>query len=116
MKEFLPKEFVERERRRVFVPAASFPRRVVALIPPVHQSAAAVWDLVPGFARPMIVVMTAVLVGVLGMQLFYSEPPEVGILDAYVEPEPTPADEWISHDIELPRGDSLLLQISLVGD
>jgi hypothetical protein len=113
--EFLPRPFVEKERRRVFVPDETFPRRVMARIQPVGQSAAAVWDLVPGFARPMIAVMTVILVVILGIQIVYTKPPSAGIVNAYLAAEETAVDQWLYHDAE-PADEDLLLEISLVGD
>ena len=114
MSEFLPKEFVDNERRRTFVPDASFARRVISEIRPVNQSAAAVWDIVPGLARPMITVMTCVLLIILGIQILLPQPPEVGIVDAYLEMDQGPEDQWLYRNAELPDGRDLLVEISLV--
>ncbi len=113
MNEFLPKGFVDRERRRAFIPDADFAKRVVAEIRPVNQSAAAVWDSVPSFARPMIAVITCVLLIILGVQVFLPQSPEVGIIDAYLEMDQGPADQWLYRNAELPEGRDLLVEISL---
>ena len=112
MNEFLPKGFVDRERRRAFIPDAAFAKRVVAEIRPINQSTAAVWDFVPSFARPMIAVMTCVLLIILGVQMFLQSL-EVGIVDAYLEMDQGPADQWLYRNAELPEGRDLLVEISL---
>ncbi len=113
MNEFLPKGFVDSERRRTFVPDGTFARRVMAEIRPINQSAAAVWDFVPVFARPMIAVMTCVLLIILGIQVFLPQSPGVGIVDAYLEMDQAPADQWLYRNAELPEGPDLLVEISL---
>lgn len=114
MNEFLPKGFIDSERRRTFVPDAFFARRVISEIRPVNQAAAAVWDFVPGFARPMIVVTTLVLLIIFGVQVFLPQRPEVGIVDAYLEMDQGPSDPWLYQGAELPEGRDLLVEISLV--
>jgi hypothetical protein len=114
--DFLPRGFVEQERRRVFKPDASFPLRVVLNMSPVSSAAAPVWDLIPASARRMVAVMSLILVVIVAMQFLYSEPPEAGIVDAYLEPEMAPADRWLYDNAELPEDDDLLLEISLVGN
>jgi len=109
----LPKGFVDRERRRIFVPGASFARRVVSEIRPLDQSAAAVWDFVPGFARPIVAVMTCILLALLAVQVFLKPLPELGIVDAYLEMDQGPADQWLYLNAELPEGPDLLVEISL---
>ena len=113
MSEFLPRAFVRSERRRVLVPHASFAQRVVSKIRPVNQSGAAVWDFVPGFARSTITVTTLIFLFILGLQVFLPTPPEVGIVDAYLEMDQGPADQWLYRDAELPQGHDLLVEISL---
>ncbi len=113
MNEFLPKRFVEHERRRTFMPDGSFARRVVRQIQPVNQAAGAVWDFVPSFARPTIAVMTLVVLVMLGVQVFLPGPPEVGLVDFYLEMEHGPSDQWMYGEAELPQGSDLLVEISL---
>ena len=114
MNESLPKGFVESERRRTFVPDPSFVRRVMSEIRTINQSAAAVWDDVPGLARPMIVVITCVLLIILGIQVFLPQPPELGIVDAYLEMDQGPADQWLYRNADLPEGRDLLVEVSLL--
>lgn len=113
MNEFLPKGFVDNERRRIFVPDAAFAKRVIAEIRPINQSAAVVWDFVPRVARPMIAFMACVLLIILGIQFFLPQPPEVGIVDAFLEMDQGPTDQWLYRNAELPEGRDLLVEISL---
>ena len=66
----------------------------------------------PSFARPMIAVMTCVLLIILGVQMFLQSL-EVGIVDAYLEMDQGPADQWLYRNAELPEGRDLLVEISL---
>ena len=116
MNEFLPKGFVERERRRIFHPDESFARRVILRIKPVSGSVIPMWDDVPGFARPIVVVATVVLVLIMGLHVIYPQPPEIGIVDTYLEADAELGDDWLYRGAELPQGDDLLLEISLVED
>ena len=113
MNAFLSKGFVGNERRRVLVPDAGFAKRVIAQIRPTDQSAATVWDFVPTLVRPMIAVITCVLLIILGIQGFLPQPPAVGIVDAYLEMDQGPADQWLYRNAELPEGRDLLVEISL---
>ena len=114
MNDFLPRGFVESERRRILQPDESFARRVISRTKPVSGLAVPMWDYVQGFARPMVVVLTAVLVVILGLHLIYPQPPVIGIVDAYLESDAELGDDWLYRDAGLPQGDDLLLEISLV--
>ncbi len=113
MNKSLPKWFIDSERHRTFLPGASFARRIVAELRPVNPSTAAVWDFVPRFARPMITVMTCILLIILGLRVFLPQPPEVGIVDAYLEMDQGPADQWLYRNAQLPEGRDLLVEVSL---
>ncbi len=116
MNEFLPKGFVETERRRTFQPDESFARRVVLRIRPVVRSAAPVWDYVPSFARRMVVATMVLLLIIVGIQMIFPGPPQVGIVEEYLEAGAAPGGDWLYRGAELPEGDALLVEISLVGE
>ena len=116
MSDLLPKKFVEEERRRVFVPDSDFARRVMARIQPVARPATAVWEYVPGFARPVVAAATAILLVIAGLQMVNPQMPEQGIVDAYLAEDSTPTDTWLYQDADVPEGDDLFLEITLAED
>jgi hypothetical protein len=111
--DILPKDFVQNERQRVFEPDASFARRVVGDLRPVTRSSGLIWDYVPSFARPMVAAASGVLLVLISLNLFYPTPPELGIVDAYLSAEATPAEEWLYWDAEPPEGQDLLIEIAV---
>ena len=113
MREFLPRKFVEQERRRVFLPDADFAKRVVARLKPVSRQAADVWEYIPDFARPIVAVTMAALFVIIGLQMMYPEMPDQGIVDAHLAEDSPPTDAWLYQDAEIPEGDDLLLEITL---
>jgi hypothetical protein len=108
----LPPEFVQSERKRVFEPESSFARRVVASLDPVTRPGV-LWDHVPSFARPIVAVATVFLVALATIQVFYPVPPEMGIVDAYLAAEATPAEAWLYWDEDPPEGQDLLIEIGV---
>lgn len=118
MNGFLPREFVRKERQRVFEPPPGFARRVVGQIRPVTRSAGILWDYVPSFARPMVAATTILLLILISFQLLSPTPfPEsdVGIVDAYLGVDAVPAEEWLYRDAEPPEGEALLIEIMAAG-
>lgn len=116
MNGFLPKEFVRKERGRVFEPDATFARRVVARMRPVNRSAGLLWDYVPSFARPMVAasaVMFLVLLSFRLMSPVHSPYSDVGIVDAYLGIDAVSAEEWLYRYAEPPEGEDLLIEISV---
>jgi len=113
MRGFLPRKFVEQERRRVLLPNEGFARHVIANLKPVSQQAADVWEYIPGFARPIVAVTVVVLFVIVGLQMIYSDMPEQGIVDAHLAKDSTSTDAWLYQEAEIPEGDDLLLEISL---
>lgn len=113
MSDFLPRDFVRKERIRVFEPDPSFPKRVVGNLRPVTRSSGMIWDDIPSFARPMVAAASAVLLVLISVNFFLPSPPEMGIIDAYLSAEATPAEEWLYWDAEPPEGEDLLIEISV---
>ena len=116
MSDCLPKKFVAAERRRVFAPDSDFAHRVLARIQPVARPATAVWEYVPGFARPVVAAAAVILLVISGLQMVGSDVPEQGIVDAYLAEDAAPSDTWMYQDAEVPEGDDLFLEITLVED
>lgn len=114
MNGFLPRGFVENERRRIFTPDPFFPSRIISKIAPVGYPPGPLWDLVPSVARPLVAAASLVVLIILGIQIFYPEPPSAGIVDAYLAAEKAPADRWLYDNAELPQGDELILEIGFV--
>ncbi len=116
MNGFLPKEFVRKERGRVFEPDATFARRVVARMRPVNRSAGLLWDYVPSFARPMVAASTVMFLALLGFRLMSPMPSpysDVGVVDAYLGIDAVSAEEWLYRYAEPPEGEDLLIEISV---
>lgn len=118
MNGFLPKEFVRKERSRVFEPDATFAPRVVARMRPVGRSAGLLWDFVPSFARPMVAVSTVLLLALISYRLVLPMPStfsDIGIVDAYLGIDAVAAEEWMYRYAEPPEGEDLLIEISMAG-
>ncbi len=113
MSNLLPREFVRKERDRVFQPEPSFARRVVASLDPITRTSGLWWDDVPSFARSIVAVATVFLVALATIHAFYPAPPRMGIVDAYLSAEATPAEAWLYWDEDPPEGQDLLIEISV---
>ncbi len=118
MSEWLPEDFVQRERQRVFEPDADFARRAVARIGQNGSVAEWVWDYVPSYARPMMAAAAMLLLALISFQWMTPAPfpdANVGIVDAYLQVDAAPAEEWLYRDDALPEGEDLLIEISMAG-
>lgn len=118
MNEWLPRDFIERERQRVFEPDVDFARRTVARIGPNATVAGWVWDYVPSFAGPIMAASTVMVLALIGFQWMTPAPfpdANVGIVDAYLQVDAAPAEEWLYRDDALPEGEDLLIEISMAG-
>lgn len=113
MSEWLPEGFVARERKRVFHPDDSFARRVVDQIGPVRSSAA-LWDFVPALARPMVAAAMVFVLAMLSLQAVFPPRPQVGVVDEYLSVDWAPEEEWLYGNAEIPEGQDLLLEISVL--
>lgn len=113
MSNLLPRGFVQKERERVFQPESSFACRVVRSLRPIPRTSGVLWDYVPSFARPIVAAATVFLVALATIHVFYPVPPEMGIVDAYLSAEATPAEAWLYGDEDPPEGQDLLIEISV---
>lgn len=113
MSEFLPGDFIERERRRTVAPDPTFARRVVARLQQSRGPTPGVWEYVPGFARQLVALATVFLALMVGLGAMAPNAPDEGIVDAYLADYSAPAEAWLFLDNDLPVAEELFVEIAV---
>ena len=109
------KDFFEQERKRVFAPGPFFTQRVMArLNETIHDFG--IWELIPGSARPVLAVGAVLLLCFMAVEMFVPQPPLLGMIEAIIESEQSPAESFLYSESEIQDGAEYLEQMFALED
>ena len=108
------KSFFEQERKRAFEPPGpEFVLQVMARARQVRRPEPGIWDGVFSFARPVAAAALLLLISILALHSYWPMIPEIAAVDAYLDTESQPGEQWLYDGDELPAGPDLFEQVLL---
>jgi hypothetical protein len=105
------KDFFEAERKRVFAPDAFFTQRVMARLDERLSSDVGIWDMVPSSSRPVLAFALMLILCFVLVEVFLPQEPERGMVEAFLEPEQSPAESFLYSDPDIPSHQEVLQQV-----
>ena len=107
------KDFFDAERKRVFEPDAFFAKRVMARLNEGGAQEFGIWDVVPGSMRSVLALALMLILCFVAVELFVPQLPQRGMVEAFLEPEQSPAESVLYNDADVPSQDVLAQLIAL---
>ena len=107
------KDFFDAERKRVFEPDAFFAKRVMARLNEGAAQESGIWDVVPGSMRSVLALALMLILCFVAVELFVPQLPQRGMVEAFLEPEQSPAESVLYNDADVPSQDVLAQLIAL---
>lgn len=104
------KDFFEAERKRVFGPDAFFTQRVMARLNEGITDSG-IWEIVPGSTRPVLALALLLILCFALVEVFVPQVPQRGIIEAFLEPEQSPAESFLYSESDVPTHQEVLQQV-----
>ena len=89
------KKFFEAEKKRVFAPDAFFTQRVMARLDSRSTVESGIWEIVPNSTRPVLAFALMLILCFVLVEVFVPQEPERGMVEAFLEPEQSPAESFL---------------------
>jgi hypothetical protein len=105
------KEFLEAERKRFFAPDAFFTPRVLARLAPQRAREAGIWEVIPVSSRLVLALALGLVFCFVVVQLIVPQVPQRGMIEAYLDPDQSPAESFLYNESEVPSGQEFLDQL-----
>src|SRR5688572_30615239 len=110
------KELFDEERKRVFAPDAFFTQRVMAQLGERSPVESGIWDIVPSSIRPVLAFALMLILCFVLVEVFVPQEPERGVVEAFLEPEQSPAESFLYSDPDIPSQHEVLQQVIALED
>ncbi len=105
------KQFLEAERKRFFTPDALFTQRVLARLILQRAREAGIWEVVSVSTRPVLAVALGLIFSFVVVEVIIPQVPQRGMIEAYLEPDQSPAESFLYNEGEVPSGQEFLEQL-----
>jgi len=105
------RDFLAAERKRVFAPGPFFTQRVLARLAQQRAQEAGIWEAIPISTRPVLALALTLIFCFVLVQVIIPQVPPRGMIEAYLDPDQSPAESFLYSEGEVPSQQEFLDQL-----